>query len=83
MTAPVRLRLSRAVWANSLRHPSEAPRDGTYFLGIKRGETRAVKTVWDKDYGCFAQVEDCYQPIGALSAWLPLETANRPICEAV
>lgn len=73
--------MSGTIWRREIRHPRDAPRDGSRFLGIRRGEFAFVETLYDVEMGCFAQVEEVYAPFDVLSGWKPLPAERRRAVE--
>lgn len=63
------------MWTKDLHSPSTAPRDGTKFVGIRKGRFEPVKCVFDGEMGCFAEIEDVYAPFDELSAWMLIDAA--------
>ncbi len=63
------------IWASEIMHPKTAPRDGSYFYGIPKGEMQAVEMCWDDAMRCFFTIE--FACVDRLSGWIIASKAER------
>ena len=59
------------MWANKKRHPSQAPRDGSTFIGVKKYGIRPMRMVWCDDMCCF--LTEHFSFVDELACWWPLK----------
>jgi hypothetical protein len=66
--APITNARRQVLWASHIERPETAPRDGSKFMGIRKGSFEAEPMCWDDDMGCF--LTDDFALVDRLSGWL-------------